>query len=220
MKDDPKQMFEVPAEMLQLANAQMQAMQAFGVGAQPRRSYNVFISHSYADRKHVGPLKQLIESFGLRAYLDWVEDVELDREHVTRATAERLRQRLRQAKCLIFVVSPESAASKWMPWELGFAAGAVGRVGVWSAPDPNAKTFPGQEYLDLYERVTPENLKDFLDRNAADAVPDLANKRAIEEGAVTAERMPQLAVIDPFRAQQEWIAYWTGVWRTLLGQRP
>src|SRR5215207_9054809 len=120
---------EVPPEMLQAATAEVKRItDMLGSSAtdhQPKPSYNVFISHNYADREHVQPLKELIESFGMRAYVDWVEDIQLNRERVTRDTGDLLRQRLRQAKCLIFLVSPRSAALKWMPWELGFAAGAV-----------------------------------------------------------------------------------------------
>jgi hypothetical protein len=103
-----------------------------------------------------------------------------------------------------------------MPWELGFFDGAVGRVGIWSVPDPEVKNFPGQEYLALYERVTPSNLGEFLKRNAGFGAPGLAHPRAIDAGAATLNRMPQLTVSDPFQAWLEWSSYWTGVWQRVV----
>ena len=63
------------------------------------------ISHNYADRHHVPPLLERITGLRMSAYVDWLHDIHLDRDHVDRGTAELLRQRLQQVHCLIFLVS-------------------------------------------------------------------------------------------------------------------
>jgi hypothetical protein len=72
---------------------------------------------------------------------------------VTKATAETLRTRLRQSKSLLFLHSETSHISKWMPWELGFADGLHGKVGVFPLTDFAKSNYGGQEYLGIYPYV-------------------------------------------------------------------
>jgi hypothetical protein len=119
------------------------------------REYDIFLSHSYHDaRLHPEDLLELkgqIEELGLSVYVDWIEDPALDRTEVTKETAERLRQRMRRAKALLFAVSENSSDSRWMPWELGYCDGRGKPVAV--APlvaRAGQHFYEGQEYLGLY----------------------------------------------------------------------
>lgn len=124
-------------------------------------SFDVFLSHSIADAEIVLGIKQLLEERGLKVYVDWVEDAQLDRRAVTKETAAVLRQRMRQSKSLIYLSSENSSSSKWMPWELGFFDGfKPGGVAIMPVLDSATDTFKGQEYLGLYPIVQKNTYTD------------------------------------------------------------
>lgn len=116
--------------------------------------YDVFLSHSYKDAELILGVKALIEKLGLSVYVDWIDDSLLDRSQVTAKTAEILRLRMRASSSLIYVHSPKTSDSVWMPWELGYFDGFRPSF-VWILPlvaDSDTE-FKGQEYLGLYPTV-------------------------------------------------------------------
>jgi hypothetical protein len=117
-------------------------------------TFDVFLSHSYADADVILGVKKLIEGLGLTVYVDWIDDAGLDRDTVDRATAAVLRRRLDNSKSLIYANSPNASNSKWMPWELGYFDGRKPKF-IWILPivtDYDSE-FIGQEYLGLYPTV-------------------------------------------------------------------
>lgn len=124
-------------------------------------TFDVFLSHSIADAEIVLGIKQLLEESGLKVYVDWVEDAQLDRRAVTKETAAVLRQRMRQSKSLIYLSSDNSTSSKWMPWELGYFDGfKPDGVAIMPVLDSPTEAFKGQEYLGLYPIVQKDTYKD------------------------------------------------------------
>lgn len=116
--------------------------------------FDIFLSHSIADAEIVLGIKQLLEESGLKVYVDWVEDAQLDRRAVTKETAAVLRKRMRQSKSLIYLSSDNSNSSKWMPWELGYFDGfKPDGVAIMPVLDSSTDAFKGQEYLGLYPIV-------------------------------------------------------------------
>ena len=91
-------------------------------------SFDIFLSHSYNDRKIIPALKKKLESFGFSVYVDWITDHLLSRKNVTKETAQVLQKRMKQSKCLIYATSQNSSTSKWMPWELGYFDGIKDRL--------------------------------------------------------------------------------------------
>jgi TIR domain len=84
----------------------------------------IFLCHRKLDEELVlGVRLKLEREYGYKVYIDWLDDAEFDRKDVSKKTAETLRIRLRQSRCLMFVHTENSIASKWMPWELGFMDG-------------------------------------------------------------------------------------------------
>jgi hypothetical protein len=125
-------------------------------------SFNIFLSHSYKDRKYIRKLKEYIENnFSMTCYVDWItEPKTLDRNNVNRKSAEQLRRRMRQSQSLIFCTSENSPDSKWMPWELGYFDGyKKGRVAILPIVDEGA-SFQRQEYLSLYPYIDLAGVKD------------------------------------------------------------
>lgn len=111
-------------------------------------NYDVFISHSFDDRDKVLGLRTLFNQCGYKVYVDWIDDANLDREHVTSDTANVIRERIKQSKSLALIVTSNSSDSKWCPWELGYSDGYNGKTCV--LPIFDHDYYKGQEYLGLY----------------------------------------------------------------------
>src|SRR4051812_19630224 len=92
------------------------------------KEFDIFLSHSYEDKKFVDKIDQVFNSAGHSVYVDWKIDHELDRSKVTVQTADLLRKRMLQSKCLFFLTSSNSPTSRWMPWELGYFDGLKHKV--------------------------------------------------------------------------------------------
>jgi hypothetical protein len=122
-------------------------------------SYDVFLSHAFKDAEIVEGIKLFLESKGLKVYVDWLENPQLDRSNVTPETAEVLREAMRHSKTLLYAASTNAAASKWMPWELGYSDALHGKVAILPiAPAGQLlNAYKGQEYLGIYPYVD-ENL--------------------------------------------------------------
>lgn len=120
------------------------------------KTYDIFLSHSFSDAEVIHGVSLALNAMGYRVYVDWLEDRELDRTRVTRATAELLRDRMGACRSLFFATTVAAAESKWMPWELGYFDGLKGKSAILpvSASASTTDSFVGQEYLGLYPYVT------------------------------------------------------------------
>jgi hypothetical protein len=122
--------------------------------ASPAQEYDVFLSHASEDAAIVLGIYEILTGRGLKVYVDWIDDAQLDRSNVTAETADLLRERMRSSKSMLFITTKNSAESKWMPWELGYFDGhRKGLVGILPVMNSEYDSFNGQEYLGLYPRV-------------------------------------------------------------------
>lgn len=125
------------------------------------RTYDIFLSHSSKDTEIVAGLKLRIEDLGYSVYVDWIDDPLLNRAHVTKETALKLQDRMKNCKSLIYAFSPNASNSKWMPWELGyFDALKKGRVSVLPIKETSYGTFKGTEYLEIYNYIQIDQILD------------------------------------------------------------
>jgi hypothetical protein len=124
-----------------------------------RASYDIFLSHSYDDRKIILGAKRFIESKGYSVFVDWIEEPKLNRNKVNKATAAALRAYMDISRCLIYAYSPSVGNSKWCPWELGYFDGKNGRAYVMPIIDDPLQSYTGVEYVSLYPNVTEEQAK-------------------------------------------------------------
>lgn len=123
--------------------------------------YDVFLSHALKDAELILGVKAMLEEQGLKVYVDWVEDAQLDRSQVSRSTADILRRRMRQSSSLIWVATNAASESKWMPWELGYFDGfKPNQVAILPLVDNSYESFKGQEYLALYPLVGKNEYRD------------------------------------------------------------
>jgi hypothetical protein len=116
--------------------------------------YDIFLSHSFDDAEIIYGVKKMIEALNLTVYVDWIEDVGLERSKVTVKTAAVLRERMKACSSLVYAHSVNSPNSVWMPWELGYFDGFRPRQ-VWILPlvSDYDSEFKDQEYLGLYPSV-------------------------------------------------------------------
>lgn len=128
--------------------------------ASKTQSFDIFLSHSKIDDKLVLGAKRILEEKGFSVYVDWIDDPQLDRSKVNKATADYLRQRMKQCTLMFYVHTKNASLSKWCPWELGFFdanSRSTPRTYVFPLVS-QGESFVGQEYLELYPLVDIDNI--------------------------------------------------------------
>lgn len=115
--------------------------------------FDVFLSYNFEDRLLVKGVYHWLREAGLKVYLDFEVDPQLDRKNVTKETAELIHSRLKHSKSLIYAQSPNANMSKWMPWELGVVDGHTGRCAILPITPNGVVPAPRQEYLQLYPLI-------------------------------------------------------------------
>ncbi|MFA5204024.1 MAG: toll-Interleukin receptor [Lentisphaeria bacterium] len=117
------------------------------------QEFDIFLSHAFDDKELVLGVTMLIEHLGYQIYLDWRDDPQLDRKSVSAKTADVLRMRMRNCKCLLFATTPKFDKSQWMPWELGYKDGHNTRTTILPIVDTQSSYYLGKEYLGLYPYI-------------------------------------------------------------------
>lgn len=114
--------------------------------------FDIFISHSFLDKKEIQGLYIELTNFGYSVYVDWVIDPHLDRENVTKESAELIRARMKSSKSILLAISFNASISKWMPWELGYIDGNTKKCAIIPVSKEKIppKFFKRTEYLLLY----------------------------------------------------------------------
>ncbi len=121
------------------------------------KTYDIFLSHSFKDSELILGLKNILEDFGYSVFVDWIDDPQLDRSHVSKETAKKLRERMQSSKSLFFVTTENANNSKWMPWECGYFDGIKEKVAILPIKKTSTNNaFNGQEYLGLYPYVVKQ----------------------------------------------------------------
>ncbi|WPR73750.1 TIR domain-containing protein [Algoriphagus sp. NG3] len=139
------------------------------LSAQPSNkhsTFDVFLCHSFLDKEEVEGLYMELTRKGLKVYVDWIVDPQLDRNNVTRESAELVRNRLKSSRTLLLALSHNADLSKWVPWELGYVDGHTQRCALVPVSKDNAsrKSFERREYLKLYPYLEkPNDLSGFRD---------------------------------------------------------
>jgi len=143
-----------------LKKASAQVLNEARSSAKDSETFDVFLSHSIADADLVLGIKDILEERGLKVYVDWEADSQLDRSKVNPETADLLRRRMKQSNSLLYLATESASSSKWMPWELGYFDGLRGgQVAVMPLLDNETDSFKGQEYLGLYPTVTKDTYR-------------------------------------------------------------
>lgn len=117
--------------------------------------FDIFLSHSFLDKDEVEGIYIELTNKGYSVYVDWIVDSHLNRNNVTKATAEHIRNRMKSSKSLVLAISTSAQLSKWIPWELGFIDGLRNQCALFpvSRDYTTPKTFNRSEYLLLYPYI-------------------------------------------------------------------
>ena len=115
-------------------------------------SFDIFLSHSFLDKDEVEGLYLELTRLGYKVYVDWIIDPYLDRNNVTKATANHIRSRLKSSRTLLLAISVNASISRWMPWELGYVDGNTNKCAIIpvSRDTIPPSSYKGVEYLLLY----------------------------------------------------------------------
>lgn len=112
-----------------------------------------FLSHSHLDRERAKGLQTLLEETGWDVFIDWEHNLLDDRP--TRETARWLQRAIEASDWLMYLATPNSARSRWCPWEVGYADGKKDSRAIVVIPTSDGYTTYGSEYLDLYRQISP-----------------------------------------------------------------
>lgn len=111
-----------------------------------------FLCHSHKDRDLAFGLQQWLKEQGMELYIDWLDPYMPDSPDA--ATADRIRTVIKGTDVFLFLATNDSMASRWCPWELGFADGVKRheQIAVIATRDALGNYY-GNEYLKLYRRI-------------------------------------------------------------------
>jgi hypothetical protein len=96
--------------------------------------FDIFLSHSFLDKDEVYGIYIELTNKGYKVYVDWIIDSHLNRDSVTKESAELIRNRLKYSKTLLLALSPSASMSKWIPWELGYVDGNTNSCAIFTIP--------------------------------------------------------------------------------------
>lgn len=119
--------------------------------ARAQGARTAFLCHSHRDADLAKGLVNLLAEAGWAVYIDW-EDTSMP-EKPNRETASRIQQKIRELHYFLFLATAASTASRWCPWEIGYADGQKPLGQILVAPTTDGATTHGNEYLELYRRV-------------------------------------------------------------------
>lgn len=119
------------------------------------KKYEVFVSHSSRDIEFIKKVLLFLKnSKGVNnVYVDWQDP---DMKHETDAqTAVDLKDRIKNAQKVIYVVTSESLKSVWCSWEIGYAdcSKDVNNIAI-LAIKPNNGRWKNHEFLQQYPWIS------------------------------------------------------------------
>lgn len=86
------------------------------------KSFDMFISHNSKNEDEVVRFYKILNSNGLVAYVDWVNDkFDLKRQWCNATTAEIIKERIKQSQFFVVYATEELLHSQWCAWEVGYA---------------------------------------------------------------------------------------------------
>lgn len=108
-----------------------------------------FLCHSHKDESLVKGLLVLFKEQNVELYVDWL-DSEMP-ESPDQETASRIQDKINCANYFLFLATANSKASRWCPWEIGYANGIGKKVCI--IPTSDYRGSYGNEYLQLYSYI-------------------------------------------------------------------
>lgn len=118
-------------------------------GADLKLRRTAFLCHSHRDQSLVRGLIVLLKEEGVDLYIDWKDHTMP--ETPDGVTARKIQDKIESCDIFLFLASANSKASRWCPWEIGYADSSEKRIYI--IPTSNYQGDYGNEYLQLYPRI-------------------------------------------------------------------
>lgn len=120
--------------------------------ARQKGSKTAFLCHSHLDKNLVEGFVKYVKQKGWDVYIDWQDNTLPSKPE--RATAEKIRSKIRSSDLFIFLATHNSMASRWCPWEIGFGDGVkFGNSILIVQTIDDRGNYHGNEYLQLYRKL-------------------------------------------------------------------
>lgn len=110
-----------------------------------------FLCHSHLDRELAEGLQTALREQGFDLYIDW-QDLTMPATP-NAETAAKLCNRIVTCDWFLFLATANSMASRWCPWELGYADGMKSKDKIAIVPTRDLHNTHGNEYLQLYRYI-------------------------------------------------------------------
>ena len=121
------------------------------VTAKRANQRTAFLCHSHSDRELAEGLQTALREQGFDLYIDW-QDLTMPATP-NAETAAKLRNRIVTCDWFLFLATANSMASRWCPWELGYADGMKPKDKIAIVPTRDLHNTHGNEYLQLYRYI-------------------------------------------------------------------
>ena len=131
------------------ADYRMVINEGFQKTASLGKTKSAFLCHSHKDETLVKGLIALFQEKGIDLYIDW-KDHSMP-EAPNAETAKKIQEAIRARDLFLFLATANSKASRWCPWEIGYADSSRRRIFIVPTTD-GAGTY-GNEYLQLYAKI-------------------------------------------------------------------
>ncbi|HNZ52568.1 MAG TPA: toll/interleukin-1 receptor domain-containing protein [bacterium] len=108
-----------------------------------------FLCHSHRDEELVKGLIVILKESGINIYVDW-QDHSMPATP-NKETARKIQEKIKTSDIFLFLATSNSKASRWCPWEIGYADSSG--KGIYIIPTSDGDGTYGNEYLQLYPRI-------------------------------------------------------------------
>jgi hypothetical protein len=119
--------------------------------ARTQGAKTAFLCHSHRDADLAKGLVHFLAEAGWSVYIDWEDATMPDKPN--RETATKIQQKIKELHYFLFLATANSVASRWCPWEIGYADGQKPLSQILIVPTTDGSSTHGNEYLQLYRRV-------------------------------------------------------------------
>jgi hypothetical protein len=113
------------------------------------RVKSAFLCHSHQDETIVKGLVALFQEEGIDLYIDWKDHTMPETPNAE--TAKKIQDAIRGRDLFLFLATANSKASRWCPWEIGYADSSGRKIYI--IPTADGAGSYGNEYLQLYAKI-------------------------------------------------------------------
>ncbi len=108
-----------------------------------------FLCHSHKDSELVEGLLEVFQRIGIDLYVDWKDNDMPDTPN--EETARKIKDHITGSQVFLFLATANAKASRWCPWELGYADTGIKKIFI--IPTTDGSNSYGNEYLQLYPKI-------------------------------------------------------------------